>query len=129
MKRKRFLSVDYAVVSILANLPSDVSTLTTEKPLLHTFFYNLRNKQFSLLKDIAFETNYFPYSESIEQAFDNIEMAGLISKTNQIFQKFTLNRKALNSFFEREIKSNLSSRQIKEIENVVRDFPELIAQP
>ena len=51
MKRKRFLSVDYAVVSILANLPSDVSTLTTEKPLLHTFFYNLRNKQFSLLKD------------------------------------------------------------------------------
>jgi hypothetical protein len=127
MIQKHSLSVDYAVVSVLANLSDAIPAITTEKPVLHNVFYS--NRGYSVLKNVAFETTYFPYSESIEQAFDNIEMSGLISKANPIFQKFTLNKKALSSFYEREIKSKLTSKQIKEIKGIAQSLQALVSHP
>lgn len=120
------VSLEYAIVSLLANLSTDVSSFTTKKPLLHQAFFKFRKQKISFFQDVPFDTSYFPYSESIEQAFDNLEMSGLICKTNPVFQKFNLDREALTSFYHREIETTLSDKQRKEIKKLAEQFPAML---
>ena len=69
--RSKKLPLDYIVVGILSNLPEDIKTIPTAKPFLHSFFFQRRDK-YKILSKIPFETTYYPYSEDLEQAFDNL---------------------------------------------------------
>ncbi|MHB8110276.1 MAG: hypothetical protein ACYDHW_09610 [Syntrophorhabdaceae bacterium] len=117
MKSRMPVPVDYIIVSILANTLEDVRTIPTSKPTIHKMFFDWRTR-FTILRNIPFEKNYFPYSETIAQAFDNIEMSGLIGKVNPAFRDFTLNKDSLKKFFNNEIKSILRKKDLKEVEEM-----------
>jgi uncharacterized protein YwgA len=117
MKSKVLIPIDYVIVSILANTQEEIKTISTSKPKIHKMFFDWRNK-YSILKNIPFEKSYFPYSETIAQAFDNIEMSGLIGKANPTFRDFILNRDSIKKFFDNEIKAALGAKDLKEVQKM-----------
>lgn len=115
------LPLDYVVVSILSNLPDDITTIPTAKPRLHSIFFNLRSK-YKMLSEIPFETAYYPYSEYVEQAFDNLELSSLINKLNPVVQEYQLKKTELKQFYENVIKSKLNKHEVKDLKKLSEDF-------
>jgi len=115
------IPLDYIIVSILSNLSYDITTIPTAKPQLHSFFFNLRSK-YKILSKVPFETFYYPYSEYVEQAFDNLELSSLINKLNPVMQKYQLKKKELKQFYENVIKSKLGKKDVKDLEKLSKEF-------
>lgn len=117
---KEVILIDDVVVGILANLPQEAE-IPTLRSIIHGAFYNLRDK-YSLIKHIPFNNSgFWPYSEMLEQAFDNIEFSGLINKINPGLDKYEL-KPLLKEYYKNIVVKRFKKPQIKELKNIATAF-------
>lgn len=112
---RKDIPLEYLLLALFVSFPRKVSVITADTRVLHSAFFNLRNKS-PLFEDIPFEKEYFPYSIFLDYALDNLEMAEMIRKFNPSLDKFQLNRDAMSKFYEKEVKKILEKAGIEKRE-------------
>lgn len=120
----QMIPIDDVVSSILTFISETETQLPNNKPLIHKAFYMLRNES-ELLSYVPFDQKYFPYSEIIDQAFDNIELSGMISKYNPVFKDIGLNKDKLHSYYSDQIEPTFPALA-SELKDLAQKFLRLV---
>jgi hypothetical protein len=113
------------VVGLLAVLwEKDYERFKADPVSVHSNFYQWReNANFSQLFDqFVFDTrDYFPYSETLDQVFDGLQLAGYLERTNPrgIYYMITPEVKAL---FKKDVGSKFKGPQRKALEALAEEF-------
>lgn len=121
---QNMMPIDDVISSILTFVSESESRLPNKKPLIHNAFYQLREES-DLLRYIPFDTKYFPYSDIIDQVFDNIELSGMISKFNPVFKDIGLNKEALHHYYGLQIEPTFAS-YVPELKSLAEKFIRLV---
>ena len=118
------LFVTEVVASVLSNLPPHTQ-LPTELRKLHPIFYNLRHECTELMKDIRFDKRgTFVYSQSLDQAFSNLETAKVLPRVNPDLDKYEIIPK-LREYYSSCIESKLSNRQLEGAKCIAEKLAEI----
>ena len=113
------------VASVLGNLPTSTERLTTELRKIHPIFYNLRHECTELMKDIRFDKRgTFVYSQSLDQAFSNLETAKVLPRVNPDLDKYDITPK-LREYYRRRLEKKLSDRQLKAAKRIAEKLAEI----
>jgi len=113
------------VASVLSNLPESKKHLPTELRKLHPIFYNLRHECTELMKDIRFDKRgTFVYSQSLDQAFSNLETAKVLPKVNPDLDKYEITDK-LREYYSSRLENKLSKRQIEDAKRIAEKLTEI----
>lgn len=111
------------VASVLGNLPTD--RLPTELRKIHPIFYNLRHECAELMKDIRFDKRgTFVYSQSLDQAFSNLETAKVLPRVNPDLDKYEITSK-LRDYYSSRLEKKLSDRQLKDAKRIAEKLAEI----
>lgn len=121
---QNMMPIDDVISSILTFVSESQSRLPNKKPLIHSAFYQLRDES-ELLRYIPFDTKYFPYSDIIDQVFDNIELSGMISKFNPVFKDIGLDRDALHKYYDLQIEPSFACH-VPELKALAEKFIRLV---
>lgn len=113
------------VASVLGNLPTSTDRLPTELRKIHPIFYNLRHECTELMKDIRFDKRgTFVYSQSLDQAFSNLETAKVLPRVNPDLDKYEIIPK-LKKYYSSRIESKLSNRQLEGAKRIAQKLAEI----
>lgn len=113
------------VASVLGNLPTSTDRLPTELRKIHPIFYNLRHECTELMKDIRFDKRgTFVYSQSIDQAFSNLETAKVLPRVNPDLDKYEITLK-LRNYYSSRLENKLSDRQKKDAKRIAQKLAEI----
>ena len=113
------------VASVLGNLPTSTDRLPTELRKIHPIFYNLRHECTELMKDIRFDKRgTFVYSQSLDQAFSNLETAKVLPKVNPDLDKYEITDK-LREYYSSRLENKLSKRQIEDAKRIAQKLTEI----
>jgi hypothetical protein len=113
------------VVGLLAVLwEQNYERFKADPVSVHSSFYQWReNASFSqLFEQFVFDTrDYFPYSETLDQVFDGLQLAGYLERTNPrgIYYMITPEVKTL---FKKDVKSKFTGPQRKALEALAEQF-------
>ena len=112
------------VASVLGNLPTS-TRLPTELRKLHPIFYNLRHECTELMKDIRFDKRgTFVYSQSLDQAFSNLETAKVLPRVNPDLDKYEITSK-LRKYYSSRLEKKLSDRQLKDAKRIAEKLADI----
>ncbi len=113
------------VASVLSNLPSHTRHLPTELRKLHPIFYNLRHECTELMKDIRFDKRgTFVCSQSLDQAFSNLETAKVLPRVNPDLDKYEITPK-LREYYSGRLEKKLSDRQLEDAKRIAQKLAEI----
>ena len=116
------------VASVLSNLPESKKHLTTELRKLHPIFYNLRHECTELMKDIRFDKRgTFVYSQSLDQAFSNLETAKVLPKVNPDLDKYEITSK-LRNYYSSRLENKLSDGQKKDAKRIAQKLADIATE-
>jgi hypothetical protein len=93
---------------------------------MHTRFFEWRDMaEFSKLFDLfVFDTrDYFPYSETLDRVLDGLQLAGYLERTNPRGTYYVITP-ALESLFEKNVKSRFGGPQLQALEALAGKFVE-----
>jgi hypothetical protein len=91
---------------------------------VHSQFYKWREDPESsdLFREFVFDTrDYFPYSETLDRAFDGLQLAGYLERTNPRGTYYVITPTILK-LFEEHIKSRFTADQLKTLEVLAGQF-------
>jgi hypothetical protein len=91
---------------------------------IHTRFFEWRDKEeFAKLFDLfIFDTrDYFPYSETLDQVLDGLQLAGYLERTNPRGTYYVITP-ALEKLFEGKVKSRFEGPQLRALEALAGEF-------
>jgi hypothetical protein len=91
---------------------------------MHSRFFEWRDKeQFSKFFDLFVFDNrdYFPYSETLDQVLDGLQLAGYLERTNPRGTYYVITP-ALESLFESNVKSRFGAPQLQALEALAAEF-------
>ena len=112
------------VASVLSNLPLH-TYLPTELRKLHPIFYELRHECTELMKDIRFDKRgTFVYSQSLDQAFSNLETAKVLPRVNPDLDKYEITLQ-LRNYYSSRIENKLSARQLEDAKHIAEKLDEI----
>ena len=113
------------VASVLGNLPMSTNRLPTELRKIHPIFYNLRHECTELMKDIRFDKRgTFVYSQSLDQAFSNLETAKVLPRVNPDLDKYEITLK-LRKYYSSRLENKLSARQLEDAKHIAEKLAEI----
>ena len=113
------------VASVLGNLPTSTERLPTELRKIHPIFYNLRHECTELMKDIRFDKRgTFEYSQSLDQAFSNLETAKVLPRVNPDLDKYEITLK-LRDYYRSRLEKKLSARQLKDAKRIAEKLADI----
>jgi hypothetical protein len=116
-------------VDFVLSLLAEVRRLGTQKfqanPVkLHSFFYSCRcDPQFTnLVGDFVFDTrDYFPLSETLEEALDALQFAGYLERTNPRGTYYLL-ADSLPNVFDRTVRGKFSKQELETVNRLAQRF-------
>jgi hypothetical protein len=91
---------------------------------MHSRFFEWRDReQFSKFFDLFVFDNrdYFPYSETLDQVLDGLQLAGYLERTNPRGTYYVITP-ALESLFESNVKSRFGAPQLQALEALAAEF-------
>lgn len=113
------------VASVLGNLPTSTDRLPTELRKIHPIFYNLRHECTELMKDIRFDKRgTFVYSQSLDQAFSNLETAKVLPRVNPDLDKYEITPE-LRDYYSSRLEKKLSDRQLEDAKRIAEKLAEI----
>jgi len=78
-----------------------------------------------MMKDIRFEKRgTFVYSQSLDQAFSNLETAKVLPRVNPDLDKYEITHK-LREYYRRRIEKKLSDRQFIDAKRIAEKLAEI----
>jgi len=77
------------------------------------------------MKDIRFDKRgTFVYSQSLDQAFSNLETAKVLPRVNPDLDKYDITPK-LREYYRRRLEKKLSDRQLKDAKRIAEKLAEI----
>lgn len=113
------------VVALLAEVQKTGSERFEADPVnMHSGFFKWRDQeQFSNLFDsFVFDNrDYFPYSATLDQVLDGLQLAGYLERTNPRGTYYVITP-ALRSLFESNVKARFGPPQLQALEALAAEF-------
>ena len=113
------------IASVLCNLPKGKKYLPTELRQIHPIFYQMRHKCSNIMEEFTFDKRgTFVYSESIDQAFSNLETSKVLPRVNPDLDRYEITKK-LKNYYRDRVDKKLSPIQREEITKIATELAKI----
>ncbi len=107
-----------AAVLALFYRDHDLKKMTTDRRVLHSVLYQMRQKGDDLLSGFRFDTSdIYPYSSTFDEALANMQITGHLKRSNPDMDKFDIDG-SVESYFDSTLNGKFPAERLEQLKKI-----------